>query len=116
MSEADCLFCKIAAGEIPAEIVSEGPDWVAFRDISPQAPTHVLIIPREHIATLNDVDAGGAALLGQLLLAAKEIAADEGIAESGYRTVFNCNAGAGQSVFHIHVHLLGGRDMGWPPG
>ena len=75
MSEADCLFCKIAAGEIPAEIVKEGPDWVAFRDISPQAPTHVLIIPREHIATLNDVDAGGAALLGQLLLAAKEIAA-----------------------------------------
>lgn len=116
MSEADCLFCKIAAGAIPADIVKQGPDWVAFRDISPQAPTHILIIPRQHIATLNDVGPEGGELLGGLFLAAKEIAAEEGIAESGYRTVFNCNAGAGQSVFHIHVHLLGGRDMGWPPG
>jgi len=116
MSEADCLFCKIATGEIPAEIVKEGDDWVAFRDISPQAPTHVLIIPREHIATLNDAGDDKAGLLGRLFLAAKEIAAEEGVAEDGYRTVFNCNAGAGQSVFHIHVHLLGGRAMGWPPG
>lgn len=116
MSDTDCLFCRIAAGEIPAEIVKRGPHWVAFRDINPQAPTHVLIIPQQHIATVNDVGSEEAELLGRLFLAAKEIAADEGIAESGYRTVLNCNAGAGQSVFHIHVHLLGGRGMGWPPG
>lgn len=112
----DCLFCKIATGEIPADTVREADDWVAFRDINPQAPTHILIIPREHVATLNDVGAERKELLGELLLAAREIAAEEGIAESGYRTVLNCNAGAGQSVFHIHVHLLGGREMGWPPG
>jgi histidine triad (HIT) family protein len=116
MSNSDCLFCKIAAGEIPAEVVKEGDDWVAFRDISPQAPTHILIIPREHIATLNDVSDDRAELLGRLLLAAKSIAEDEGIAEDGYRTVLNCNVGAGQSVFHIHAHVLGGRAMGWPPG
>lgn len=116
MSTIDCLFCKIASGELTADIVREGEDWVAFRDINPQAPTHILIISREHIATLNDVTADGAELVGRLFLAAKEIAKDEGIAEEGYRTVFNCNAGAGQSVFHIHVHLLGGRAMGWPPG
>jgi histidine triad (HIT) family protein len=113
---ADCLFCKIAAGEIPAEKVKEADDWIAFRDISPQAPTHILIIPREHIATLNDIAPGNDALLGKLFLAAKQIAAEEGIAESGYRAVVNCNADAGQAVFHIHMHLLGGREMGWPPG
>ncbi len=113
---ADCLFCKIASGEIPAETVKQADEWVAFRDINPQAPTHILIIPRQHIPTLNDVGLDGAGLLGRLILAAKEIAADEGIAESGYRAVLNCNPGAGQSVFHIHVHLLGGRAMGWPPG
>jgi histidine triad (HIT) family protein len=113
---ADCLFCKIAAGEIPAEKVKEAEDWVAFRDISPQAPTHILIIPREHIATLNDLEPGHAQLMGKMFLAAKEIAAEEGIAEPGYRTVVNCNAQAGQAVFHVHVHVLGGRDMGWPPG
>ncbi len=113
---ADCLFCKIAAGEIPAEMVKEADDWIAFRDISPQAPTHILIIPREHIATLNDAAPGKEALLGSLFLAARQIAAEEGIAESGYRTVVNCNADAGQAVFHIHLHLLGGREMGWPPG
>jgi len=113
---ADCLFCKIAAGEIPAEKVKEADNWIAFRDISPQAPTHILIIPREHIATLNDLEPGNAPLLGELFVAAKQIAAEEGIAESGYRTVVNCNADAGQAVFHIHVHLLGGREMGWPPG
>ncbi len=116
MSNADCLFCRIAAGEIPADVVQEGDDWVAFRDISPQAPTHILIIPREHMATLNHAGQDKAELLGRLFLAAKEIAADEGVAEDGYRTVLNCNAGAGQSVFHVHVHLLGGRAMGWPPG
>ncbi len=113
---ADCLFCKIANGEIPADIVKEADGWVAFRDINPQAPTHILIIPRTHIATLNDVKPGQKELLGDLLLAARRIAADEGIAEAGYRTVLNCNAGAGQSVFHVHVHLLGGRELGWPPG
>ncbi len=112
----DCLFCKIAAGALPSEIVKQGDEWVAFRDINPQAPTHILVIPRQHIATLNDVSGDEAALLGRLLLAAGEIAADEGIAEDGYRAVLNCNAGAGQSVFHVHVHLLGGRAMGWPPG
>lgn len=112
----DCLFCKIASGEIPADKVAEAEDWVAFRDINPQAPTHVLIIPRRHIPTLNDVDEGQGELIGRLFLAAKRIAGEEGIAESGYRTVFNTQAGAGQSVFHIHVHLLGGRDLGWPPG
>lgn len=113
---ADCLFCKIATGELPSEIVKQGDDWVAFRDINPQAPTHILVIPRQHIPTLNDVSGDGATLLGRLLLAAREIAIDEGIAEDGYRTVLNCNAGAGQTVFHVHVHLLGGRAMGWPPG
>ncbi|MGD2215817.1 MAG: histidine triad nucleotide-binding protein [Gemmatimonadales bacterium] len=113
---ADCLFCKIAAGEIPADKVKEADDWIAFRDISPQAPTHILIIPREHIATLNHVEAGKETLLGKLFLAAKQIAAEEGIAESGYRAVVNCNADAGQAVFHIHMHVLGGREMGWPPG
>ncbi len=112
----DCLFCKIASGEIPAETVAEADDWVAFRDINPQAPTHILIIPRQHIPTLNDVGREQAGILGRLFLAAKEIAAEEGIDEEGYRTVCNCNAGAGQSVFHIHVHLLGGRAMEWPPG
>ncbi len=113
---ADCLFCKIAEGTIPSEIVKQGDEWVAFRDISPQAPTHILVIPRQHIPTLNDVSGDEAALLGRLLLAAREIAIEEGIAEDGYRTVLNCNPGAGQSVFHVHVHLLGGRAMGWPPG
>lgn len=113
---AECLFCKIAAGEIPADIVYQDEDWVAFRDINPQAPTHILIIPREHLATLNDASADHAGLLGRMLLAAKQVAAREEIDETGYRAVINTNAGAGQSVFHVHVHLLGGRQMAWPPG
>ena len=113
---SECLFCKIAAEEVSADTVKESERWVAFRDINPQAPTHILIIPREHIATLNDADEGHRELLGEMLLAAAEIAADEGTAEAGYRTVLNCNPGAGQSVFHIHVHLLGGRQLSWPPG
>ena len=112
----DCLFCKIAAGEIPAELVYESDDVVAFRDINPQAPTHVLVIPRTHIATINDIEEGHQALVGSLYSAARQIAADEGIAEAGYRAVMNCNEGAGQSVFHIHLHVLGGRPMSWPPG
>jgi len=113
---SECIFCKIAEGGIPAEVVYEDDQVLAFRDLNPQAPVHILVIPRKHIATLNDLDDGDAELMGRLYLAAKRIAADEGIAESGYRTVINCNAGAGQTVFHIHLHLLGGRPMGWPPG
>ncbi len=113
---SECIFCKIAKGEIPAEMVYENDQVLAFRDLNPQAPVHILVIPRRHIATLNDLDEGDADLMGRLYLAAKRIAADEGIAESGYRTVINCNAGAGQTVFHVHLHLLGGRPMGWPPG
>jgi Diadenosine tetraphosphate (Ap4A) hydrolase and other HIT family hydrolases len=113
---SECIFCKIAKGEIPAEVVYEDDQVLAFRDLNPQAPVHILVIPRRHIATLNDLDDGDAELMGRLHLAAKRIAADEGIAESGYRTVINCNAAAGQTVFHVHLHLLGGRPMGWPPG
>lgn len=116
MSEQDCLFCKILAGEIPADIVYESESAIAFRDISPQAPTHVLVIPRKHISTINDLDEGDRALVGDLYMAAKAIAAEDGIAESGYRAVMNCNEGAGQSVFHIHLHVLGGRGLTWPPG
>ncbi|MGI9272300.1 MAG: histidine triad nucleotide-binding protein [Woeseiaceae bacterium] len=116
MNTDDCLFCKILAGDIPADIVFESDDAIAFRDVNPQAPTHVLIIPRKHIATINDLDASDATLVGQLYLAAKQIAQDEGIAEDGYRVVMNCNEAAGQTVFHMHLHLLGGRQMGWPPG
>ncbi len=112
----DCLFCKIVEGEIPADIIYESDTAIAFRDINPQAPTHVLIIPRKHISTINDISAADQELIGTLFMAAKEIAANEGIAESGYRVVMNCNEGAGQSVFHIHLHLLGGRGLGWPPG
>ncbi len=118
MSEAnsDCLFCKILAGDFPADIVYESDTAIAFRDINPQAPTHVLIIPRQHIATINDIESTDQAIVGSLYSAAQEIAAAEGFADSGYRVVMNCNAAAGQTVFHIHLHLLGGREMGWPPG
>ncbi len=112
----DCIFCKIATGEIPATKVLETDDVVVFRDLNPQAPTHLLAIPRRHIATINDLRDEDAELVGKLYLAAKQVAADEGIAESGYRTVMNCGEGAGQTVFHIHLHILGGRPMAWPPG
>jgi histidine triad (HIT) family protein len=112
----DCLFCKIAAGEIPASIVHQDEDVVAFDDINPQAPTHVVIIPRLHVATVNDLETEHEALYGKLATVAKQIAADRGCAESGYRLVMNCNAAAGQTVWHIHLHLLGGRGLGWPPG
>lgn len=110
----DCLFCRIVRREIPATVVFEDDHVVAFRDINPQAPTHVVIVPREHVASLND--APDAVLIGRLSLAAAKIARTEGIAESGYRTVVNTNRDAGQTVFHIHLHLLGGRHLGWPPG
>ena len=111
----DCLFCKIVAGEIPADVVYESDTAVAFRDINPQAPTHVLVIPRKHIATINHIDEEDQAVVGSLYTAAREIAAQEGIADDGYRAVMNCNGAAGQTVFHIHLHVLGGREMGWPP-
>jgi len=113
---SDCIFCKIAAGEIPADVVYQDDDVIAFRDLNPQAPTHVLVIPRKHIATLHDAEAEDAQLLGRLFLGAQQVAEASGIAESGYRTVVNCGAGAGQSVFHVHLHVLGGRALGWPPG
>jgi len=112
----DCLFCKILAGEIPADLVYESDTAVGFRDVNPQAPTHVLVIPRKHIATINDIEPDDQEILGSLYTAAREIAADAGIAEKGYRAVMNCNEGAGQSVFHIHLHVLGGRVLVWPPG
>jgi len=113
---SDCIFCKIVTGEIPGDIVYENDDVLAFRDLNPQAPTHILVIPRRHIATINDLQDADAELLGKMYLAAKEIAKKEGIVEVGYRTIMNCNAGAGQTVFHIHLHVLGGRQMNWPPG
>ncbi len=112
----DCLFCRIVRGEIDARIVEEGDDWVAFHDVNPQAPVHVLIVSREHVATINDIEEGHEGLVGGMVRAAARIAAAHAIAEDGYRLVFNTNPGAGQSVFHIHLHLLGGRPMRWPPG
>jgi histidine triad (HIT) family protein len=113
---SDCIFCKIASGEIPGDIVYENDDVLAFRDLHPQAPTHVLVIPRRHIATINDLQDTDAELVGQMYLAAKKVAEIDGLSKPGYRTVMNCNAGAGQTVFHIHLHVLGGRQMTWPPG
>ena len=112
----DCLFCKMASGAIKPDIVYQDDTVLAFRDINPQAPLHVLVIPRQHVSTLNDLQDSDGALIGKLYLAAKQITAQEGVAERGYRTVMNCNAEAGQSVFHVHLHLLGGRPMHWPPG
>ena len=113
---SDDLFLKIINREIPADIVYETDDVLAFRDISPQAPTHILIIPKERIRTMNDLDPSHSELTGKLMLVAKELAEQEGIAEDGYRVVMNCNRAGGQAVYHIHLHLLGGRQMGWPPG
>ena len=110
----DCLFCRIVRKEIPARLVKETPECVAFRDVNPQAPTHVLVIPREHVPSLNE--ATDPALIGRLALVAADIAREEGLDRRGYRTVINTNADAGQTVFHIHLHLLGGRKLGWPPG
>jgi len=112
----DCIFCKIAAGEIPAAKLYDDGEVLAFRDINPEAPVHLLVIPRRHIATLNDLTEADAALIGRLYLAAKRVADEAGVAESGYRTVINCNRDAGQIVFHVHLHLLAGRELGWPPG
>ena len=113
---SDCLFCRIVAGEIPATVVHQDEHVVAFRDVNPQAPAHVLIVPRRHVATLNDLTAADDGLVGEMVRRAASIAKDLGYAEGGYRTVFNCNAAAGQTVFHLHLHLLAGRNLGWPPG
>ena len=112
----NCLFCKIIAGQIPASIVFQNDHVVAFKDITPRAPTHMLVVPRRHIATLNDLAPDDDALVGEMIRAAASLAKEQGLQERGYRTVFNCNADAGQTVFHIHLHLLGGRPMTWPPG
>lgn len=114
--DPDCLFCKIIRREIDSKIVYEDESVLAFRDIAPQAPTHILIVPKKHIATVNDLEEEHDALIGKMFRAAKSLAAQEGIAQSGYRCVINCMSGAGQSVWHIHLHLLGGRTMTWPPG
>jgi len=112
----DCLFCKMVSGEITPDIVYEDDNVLAFRDVNPQAPMHVLVIPKRHISTLNDLDDNDAQLIGQLTLAAAKIAVQEGVADAGYRTVMNCNANGGQTVFHIHMHMLAGRQLTWPPG
>lgn len=111
---SNCLFCQMVAGEIKTDSVYEDDKILAFRDINPQAPVHLLIIPKLHIATLNDLS--DKELAGNLLTAAIQLAKQEGLAEEGYRTVFNCNKKGGQEVFHLHMHLLGGRQMIWPPG
>ena len=111
---ADCLFCKIASGDVPADVVASDDQYVGFRDIAAQAPTHIVVIPRAHVVSLNEVT--DPALVGGLMLFAKGIALQEGLAQQGYRVVLNTNADAGQTVFHIHAHVLGGRILGWPPG
>lgn len=120
MAERDpdpkCLFCRLVKREVPVDVVRETEDLLAFNDVNPQAPRHVLVIPKEHIPTTNDVRVDEAALIGRMVLLARDIAEDHEFSETGYRLVLNCNRHAGQSVFHIHLHLLGGRFMGWPPG
>ena len=113
---SDCLFCKIVNKEIPSDIVYENEHVLAFNDINPIAPVHILIIPKEHIPTLNDLEENHTQTMGELFLAAKALASKEGLSDSGYRTVFNCNKDAQKTVFHIHIHLIGGRKMTWPPG
>jgi histidine triad (HIT) family protein len=112
----DCLFCKMVSGAIQPDKVYENTDVLAFKDINPQAPLHVLVVPKKHISTLNDLRSEDEELVGKLILTATQVARDAGFAESGYRTVMNCNVDAGQSVYHIHLHVLGGRVMRWPPG
>jgi len=116
MAQENCLFCRIHAKEIPAEIVHQDEKAIVIRDINPQAPTHLLVIPQEHIESLDDASQKDEALLGHLLRVAAKVANGASLAEGGYRVVINNGAGAGQSVFHLHVHVLGGRTMNWPPG
>lgn len=112
----DCLFCRIIKREIPASIVYEDDRVLAFNDINPQGPTHVLVVPKKHIATLNELTSGDDALVGEVVRRAGAIAAERGIAAGGFRAVFNTNRDAGQTVFHMHLHLIGGRTLSWPPG
>ncbi len=113
---SNCLFCRIIAGEIPATFVHQDERMVAFKDVNPQAPMHILVVPRRHVATLNDLSTEEDALVGEMTRRAAAIAKEHGHAAGGYRTVLNCNADAGQTIFHIHMHVLGGRRLGWPPG
>lgn len=113
---ADCLFCRIAAKQIPAKLIAETPEALAFHDVSPQAPVHALVIPRKHIATLNDLRPGDGPLVGKLFEMAGEVAVKLGVADSGWRAVFNVGKDANQTVFHMHLHVLGGRALAWPPG
>jgi len=113
---SDCIFCKIISGEIDSDKLYDDEDLVAFNDISPQAPTHILIVPKKHIPTILDLEDADRSLVGKVYLVAKQLARERGLDESGYRVVVNCLEGAGQAVFHIHFHLLGGRELGWPPG
>jgi histidine triad (HIT) family protein len=112
----DCLFCRIAAKDVPASIVYEDDDILAFEDIDPQAPVHLLVIPKKHVATLNDLDEGDVNLAGRIMLVAKVLGREKGLADEGYRVVVNCNRGGGQAVFHLHAHVMGGRRFTWPPG
>lgn len=116
MSAPKCLFCRIVAGEIPADVVLETDTILAFRDIAPKAPTHVLVIPKAHVVSIAEADDDHAALLGEVLIAARDVAAREGIREAGFRTVLNSGPDGGQEVFHLHAHVLGGRALSWPPG
>ncbi len=116
MAEQDCIFCQVVAGEISADIIYQDDRAVAFRDINPQARVHALVIPREHLDSLDDAAGSDERTLGHLLRVAARVANDEGLSESGYRTVINTGAGAGQSVFHLHLHVIGGRPLNWPPG
>lgn len=116
MAADNCIFCEIAQGRRPATIVHQTENVVAFKDVRPQAPIHILIIPREHIPTLNDLTPAHQAVMGELFLVAKELANKLGVAETGYRTVFNCNRDSGQEIYHLHLHLLAGRRFYWPPG
>jgi histidine triad (HIT) family protein len=112
----DCLFCRLIKREIPTSIIFEDPEIFVFNDIKPQAPFHLLVIPKKHIATINDVDTTDELLMGKMILTAKKIAKDQGFCEKGYRLIFNVNEHGGQEIFHIHLHILGGRPMHWPPG
>ena len=114
--KSDCIFCKIVAKEIPAQVAYEDPGVVAFHDINPQAPVHIQIIPKQHIARVSELTTQTLPIVGKLMQVANQLAGEFKISEPGYRLVINCNAGAGQSVFHLHLHLLGGRPMRWPPG
>ncbi len=113
---SDCLFCKIVSGEISCDKLYENDKLVAFRDIEPKAPTHILVIPKKHIRSINELEISDQNLAGEILLAAKEIASIENIESSGYRTIFNTNSDGGQTVYHIHMHVMGGRQLHWPPG